>query len=98
MAKKRQLDSECAVCHVTGFGRVDGFHIKVAGDPLANVQCEACHGPGGKHAAVPKKDNIRLGSRDICETCHVARWTPDFDKKFADYWKRTIHKSSGGSS
>ncbi|MHC4341216.1 MAG: multiheme c-type cytochrome [Planctomycetota bacterium] len=46
----------CVSCHVTGFGAADrgGFADAGASGHLLGVQCEACHGPGSKHAEAGK--------------------------------------------
>lgn len=94
---RQQYNSNCVVCHVTGFGRVDGFHVKLPGDPLAGVQCESCHGPGGRHVEDPRKDNIRLSDRAICETCHNEGQSPRFKEHFEEYWRKAIHGPRGGA-
>ncbi|MBE7558344.1 hypothetical protein HS125_05135 [bacterium] len=91
-----QYQSNCVVCHVTGFGRVDGFHVKLPGDPLAGVQCEACHGPGGNHTINPTKENIRLSDRALCEVCHVESQSPKFKDHFEEYWRKAVHASDAG--
>ena len=40
----------CYPCHTTGWGDPNGFKSKEATPNLVGVQCEGCHGPGGKHA------------------------------------------------
>lgn len=71
---------QCLNCHSTG--TVSGGEIHL--DKLApGVSCEACHGPGGDHAAAgkagqPSKDKIfnpgRLSgdelSQEFCGSCH----------------------------
>ncbi|NQT21126.1 MAG: hypothetical protein HQ592_15570 [Planctomycetes bacterium] len=39
----------CYPCHATGWGDPNGFKSKEATPHLVGVQCEGCHGPGGKH-------------------------------------------------
>ena len=38
---------ECVSCHVTGMGEPGGYVMGDLSHPLADVQCEACHGPSG---------------------------------------------------
>ncbi len=86
-----QYHASCVVCHTTGFGRADGFHVKMPGDPLANVQCESCHGPGGNHVSKPGKGNIRRSDRALCEVCHNPTQSPKFKEHFEEYWRKTVH-------
>jgi hypothetical protein len=51
-AKYRQ-DASCLKCHATGFGEPTGFK-DASNTALAGTSCEACHGPGSKHAEVSK--------------------------------------------
>ncbi len=88
--------AECLRCHVTGFGRRDGFPAAVPKDPLrhsmAGVGCEACHGPGKAHSDDPKKPRLiaKLGGTcnecsilPICRQCHDDRNSPRFDYRTA---------------
>jgi hypothetical protein len=45
-------DKSCLECHVTGFGQPTGFKSAKDTPQLANVGCEACHGPGSEHAKI----------------------------------------------
>lgn len=83
-AKYRQ-DAECLKCHTTGFGHASGY--KDEGTPnLAQVSCEACHGPGSQHAEIAigflEKEITPAGEKQIrgaidllisnvCLDCHV---------------------------
>ena len=45
-----QADAKCLTCHTTGFGKATGFKTAAASADLKGTTCEACHGPGSKHA------------------------------------------------
>jgi len=88
--------AECIRCHVTGYGRPGGFPTTVPTrpleHPLAGVGCEACHGPGKRHAEDPRKPRAiaRLGGTcpecsvlPICRQCHDDANSPDFDYRQA---------------
>ena len=51
---KYRNDAECLKCHSTGFGEPTGFKDATS-TSLAGTTCEACHGPGSKHAEVTKQ-------------------------------------------
>jgi hypothetical protein len=46
---KYQKDVKCLECHATGAGHPSVDEAALAAG-LQGVSCEACHGPGGKHA------------------------------------------------
>jgi len=80
--------SACLRCHVTGYG--DRLGYQGAGDArdLANVGCEACHGPGADHgrSAHPEFVPTLTGGacppceiNRICRLCHTPERSPGFD-------------------
>ena len=65
----------CAACHTTGH---DPTAAAAAFDPAsppwqeADIGCEACHGPGARHAASLERADIRLDpSSRVCGQCHT---------------------------
>jgi mono/diheme cytochrome c family protein len=85
----------CVVCHVTGFKLPGGYPVADSSKTaaVANVTCEACHGPGAKHVAAPlaeKKKFINRGvTANMCTQCHTAATSPTF--KFDEYKLRGVH-------
>jgi hypothetical protein len=82
----RARSPECVPCHVTGYLRAGGTtDLAVATARLADVGCEACHGPGSTHVeAVSKRDTIaRKVPATVCLGCH----TPDQTNDGFDYEK-----------
>ena len=86
LPEKYRADGQCVVCHSTGYGAASGY--KDATTPnLMGVTCEACHGPGSKHAEIAKqytnkklspaeekivRDSIwRQLPYNVCVSCHV---------------------------
>lgn len=71
----------CFGCHTTASITRDGFDTRT---PFPGVMCEACHGPGAKHAAAMKAGDYDAGvkailnpllldpveSVDFCGACH----------------------------
>ncbi|HEX8109723.1 MAG TPA: multiheme c-type cytochrome, partial [Kofleriaceae bacterium] len=46
----QQFDLDCIGCHVTAWDKPGGSNLG-HNDPLRDVQCETCHGPGSIHVA-----------------------------------------------
>jgi hypothetical protein len=89
--ESRQYDLDCWSCHVTGAGQDGGPRTpKDVGD-FANVQCEACHGPGRQHVANPKVDMTKTPQESQCKGCHSDEQTMGrFVMK--EYWPKVDHK------
>ena len=71
---------KCLACHTTGYGKPGGFVSEQKTPLLASKQCEACHGPGSKHAANPSdpaaRNGMKLsGKKNVCIECHVCMST-----------------------
>jgi hypothetical protein len=87
LAGDRRL-SACLRCHVTGYGERLGYRAGGEGQDLANVGCEACHGPGADHgrSAHPELVPTLTGGEcppceinRICRLCHTPERSPGFD-------------------
>jgi hypothetical protein len=100
--KDRDFDPDCQKCHTTGFGFISGFVIPRGSPHLKNVQCESCHGPGGKHVKEQKglvapsdpaagKTRSRYGviSESSCTSCHTEHNSPEFD--YEAYFEKIKH-------
>ncbi len=54
--KDYTADADCLKCQTTGYGKPGGFKSLAETPKLANVQCEACHGPGSEYRKIMKKN------------------------------------------
>ncbi len=91
----RHYQPRCVVCHVVGLGTPNGYRLGSADLRLVGVQCEICHGPGGAHAASPRRDNItRAVPARICLECH----NPDHSDQFVydEKLPRVMHGQTNG--
>jgi len=71
----------CFQCHTTGYGKKGGFVSKETTPDLAEVGCEACHGPGKQHAESGNPTSIKRPENETCSTCHNAQRSEDFGFK-----------------
>lgn len=85
---KYKKDESCLKCHTTGFGEATGYKDAKTPD-LVGTSCEACHGPGSKHAEIAKGFGTKKLDKDeeayvrstihkvlpgnICKDCHLAQ-------------------------
>ncbi|MBI4518394.1 MAG: hypothetical protein HY699_21545 [Deltaproteobacteria bacterium] len=65
-------NDRCAACHTTG------YDPKARTFAEASIACEACHGPGAKHSASRKRDDIinpaalrGEKANHVCAQCHA---------------------------
>jgi len=68
----KRIRYDCGECHTTGFspeGHQKGLEGIAGTWRFEGVQCEACHGPGGKHAGTGLKADILINA-DACINCH----------------------------
>ncbi len=107
-------DPECLACHVVGWARdptrawqrsASGFASKAATPDLADVGCEACHGPASAHVADPG-NRAHFGpartpgkvwktpNRGTCAACHDPENSVGFQRPGgpARYLERVDHR------
>jgi hypothetical protein len=86
--QKRPFSKYCAGCHSVAFdpGKKTAAEF--------GVGCEACHGPGARHAATSAKVDIVQPARlpearrdEICASCHVRGKGPGDEYFFPVGWK-----------
>jgi hypothetical protein len=87
LIKKNSVDkAECIKCHVTGYKDDNGFTEMSKTSHMANVQCEACHGPAHQHVAEQRRLEImrNMAKSDEEKAKFVARIKPNvkFDAEF----------------
>ncbi len=87
----KSKDPECVKCHTLGYGEEGGFYSSSATPGLANVQCEACHGPGKEHVSDSTRP-MRMVGEETCLRCHTKDHSPDFE--FKSYFEKISHKRS----
>ena len=87
--EKKEFDTSCVVCHVTGSGKSGGFIDLYRTAQLANVQCEVCHGSGREHRLNPAAAKMAKAGVETCLVCHTKSNSPEFD--FASYWEKIKH-------
>jgi len=87
--EKKEFDTQCVVCHVTGSGQPGGFTDLYRTSQLANVQCEACHGHGREHSQQPMGIKMASLGPSSCLGCHNPSNSPEFE--FVSYWKAIKH-------
>jgi hypothetical protein len=98
--KHQDFNPDCVGCHTTGFRRPTGFLNAKSTPELANVQCEACHGPGKNH---PEPEGAGYGpvGGDFCVSCHTVDNSPDFDpiayRAKIRHWPEPKPPAAGGA-
>ena len=98
LERHRQGVPGCYACHVTGYGQPAGYR-SIADVRLRHVQCESCHGPGGRHLAAPAAGSIvRTPPSAVCRECHTQDHSDMTDANFAGYWARIVHAGGTGAA
>ncbi|MCK5681316.1 hypothetical protein KAI46_10955, partial [bacterium] len=81
ITKKKENDTDCLPCHVTGMNKniIGGFVSMYENPGMVGVQCEACHGPGARHAQSSGKIKTQKVAESTCRQCHTVETDPEFD-------------------
>lgn len=90
--EEKQSIPECFKCHVVAYN-LDGGFIDIELTPeLADVQCEACHGPGRAHMEAGGKADliIRKPQEETCRVCHTKGQDKNFN--FEEKYKKISHR------
>jgi hypothetical protein len=78
----KEFNLECISCHVTGWGEAGGATLG-HNEPLRNVQCETCHGPGSIHIDKDGADDPRTitlsPAETLCKNCHNEKHSDTFE-------------------
>lgn len=90
--KQHHLD--CVSCHVTGWQQPQGVCRIDQTEGRREVGCEACHGPGSVHLALPVAGNIPMPKEPkACVGCHDRENSPQFD--FDAYLSKVVVPGHG---
>lgn len=91
---RRNDHPRCVKCHVTGYGIDQGFARSDKRPLLMDVQCEVCHGPGGRHSQAPSTFNIQKSpTLDLCHECHDAEHSDMFSGRIDEAVSSVSHRS-----
>ena len=91
---KQDTKTECVSCHVLGYQKPGGFASATMTAPLANVQCESCHGMGTEHDTYAAPEH-RAGAQ-MCVDCHHGENDPSFN--FQTALGRVAHSNTSGET
>ncbi len=87
-ATRQHMDVECNGCHTVGFQAAGGFRFPNRHQGFENVQCAACHGPGGPHtaggASYLEPANLFPAPDQTCFACHNEEHAPRFANEYAE--------------
>jgi hypothetical protein len=78
----------CVVCHNVGYGQANGFVDTNTTPKLANVGCEACHGPAGAHLlfSTSRHHPVVTVASEVCGGCHDGVHHPTYGE-----WTNSAH-------
>jgi hypothetical protein len=94
----KEFNLDCVACHVTGYNRPGGSTVTHV-DTLKDVQCEACHGPGSRHADNGGSTEFirRRPEPSVCLGCHHTPHVAD-DWSVALAWPHIVGPGHGVKS
>jgi len=78
--RNAEYNFDCIGCHVTGFEKPGGSSLSRV-EPLEDVGCESCHGPGSLHIEDPRDHRLpEQPPLHSCSTCHDEAHSPEFSE------------------
>ncbi len=80
---KKTKSMVCISCHVSGFGRPDGFINENITHDLRNVTCVECHYTNASHLLKKNKESVKRVEEKNCIRCHDKENDPEFNFKSA---------------
>lgn len=99
VAAGKHHDYDCTSCHVTGWDQPGGASM-AENEPLRDVQCEVCHGPGSIHAEAEDDATARATIRrapppELCaQQCHTPEHSDTF--QYEAYLRDIVGPGHGG--
>ena len=81
--EKKTKSMACISCHVSGFGRLDGFINENITHNLKNVTCVECHYTELSHLTMKTKKTVKKIEEKNCIRCHDKENDADFNFKEA---------------
>ncbi|HEU4583721.1 MAG TPA: multiheme c-type cytochrome [Polyangiaceae bacterium] len=94
----KEFNLDCVGCHVTGYNRPGGSTVTHV-EKLKDVQCEACHGPGSRHAESAGSTELiqRRPEASVCRGCHHTPHVAD-DWSIEQAWPHIVGPGHGQGS
>ncbi len=76
---KKTKSLKCLSCHVSGFGREEGFINENITANMKNVSCVDCHYTSPEHMKKKSRDTVKKISQETCTVCHDKENDADFN-------------------
>ena len=87
--KKKIKSLKCISCHVSGFGRIDGFINENLTPEYKLVNCTDCHLTNLRHLKDESSASVQKVDADVCKRCHDEQNDPNFNIEM--YKGRVVH-------
>lgn len=87
--KKKTKSLKCVSCHVSGFGRLDGFINENLTPEHLTINCTDCHRTDAQHLTHKTTTSVQAIDAIVCQRCHNAQNDPEFN--FEIYKDRVVH-------
>lgn len=87
--EKKTKSLKCESCHVSGFGRINGFINENLTPNLMHINCTDCHWTTEKHLINKDSESVAKIDDTVCLRCHDTANDPGFN--FVMYKQRILH-------